>query len=86
MSDLVRKAVHITTYGRLGKKKKQLSSAQRQARKVGAKIGKVSEKARTASEREFAAPSVSSILGGTAGPGLGSSAQNYRRRGLKRSR
>ena len=67
-------------------KKKQLGSAQRQARKVGAKVGKASEKARMASEREFATPSVSNILGGTAGPGLGSSTQNYRRRPLKGSR
>lgn len=68
--------------GRVGKK----SEAKRQAKKVGAKIGKPSERAKEASEREFAAPSVSDVLGGTAGPGFGASPQHYRKRPLKRSR
>lgn len=86
MGDLIKKVMRVASPALIGGKKKQIGSAQRQARKVGATVGKASEKARAASERGFAAPSVSSILGGTAGPGFGSSTQDYRRRGLKRSR
>lgn len=86
MAKLIKKVVSASTGGLVGGKKKQPSAAERQASEVGATLGKPSEKARAASEREFATPSVSNILGGTAGPGLGSSSQGYRRRPLKRSR
>ena len=87
MGDLFNKVLRLSSGGLVGKeKRKPLSSAKRQAKKVGATVGKPSEKAREASGREFASPSISNLLGGVSGPGLGSSAQNYRNRPLKRTR
>lgn len=65
--------------GPSGKKKKRLGEARRQAQKVGAKIGKPSERAREASEREFETQTVSELLGGNAGAGFGSSRPKARK-------
>lgn len=87
MAKLIKKVISASTGGLVGgKKKKTTSSAEAQARAVGATLGSPSEKAQAASKREFAAPTVSSILGGPAGPGFGRSSPGYRRRPLKRSR
>lgn len=60
-------------------KRKPRREAVTQAKKVGAKVGKASEKARAASEREFETQTVSELLGGNAGAGFGSSRPKTRK-------
>jgi hypothetical protein len=92
MSKLVKKLVSASTGGLVGKTARkavrETKSAKAQAAKLGATVGKPSEKALAASARDFPgpAPTVSAILGGEAEVGFGGSARGYRRRPLQRSR
>lgn len=87
MAKLLRKVVNVSTGGLLGKEKKPgVSSAERQARAVGASTGKASDKARDSSNREFGVGSVSSLLGGPRRSGFGGAVQSVSRRVIKRSR
>lgn len=93
MSKLIKQvaggALSPTLTGTGGKKKRKPdpTSAKAQAAKLGATVGDPSAKAQAASARAFGdVPTVSAILGGTAGPGFGGSSRGYRRRPLQRSR